>query len=208
MLCSIQHPESFIIKENLNREAFGGNQAWYPKYWARQAGCGPTSAANIMAYLAETRAEYAKLYEQKSRWREDFVRLMEVLFDYVKPGPMGVNHVDKYISGVHRYAKSRGLFLKSNVLSVERESIGNRNKKDLEEFVQKAMEEDAPIAFLNLSRGDEIQLQNWHWITITSVKIEENHIWAIASDEGKKRKFDLLLWYMTTGMHGGLIYFV
>jgi hypothetical protein len=208
MLCSIKHPESFIIKENNNREAFGGNQAWYPKYWARQSGCGPTSAANIMAYLAETRAEYATLYEQKSRQKEYYVRLMEELFDYVKPGPMGVNHVDKYIIGVHRYAKSKGVLLKPNLLSVERETMGDRKKKELAEFVQRAMEQDAPIAFLNLSRGHEIQLQNWQWSTITSVNIEENHIWAIASDEGRERKFDLLLWYMTTGMHGGLIYFV
>ncbi len=207
MLYSIKYPESFIIKENTGREAFGGNQAWYPKYWARQSGCGPTSAANIMAYLADTRTEYIKLYEQKSRLKEDFIRHMEVLFEYVKPGPMGVNHVDKYINGVHNYAKSKGVFLKTNMLSVEKETISNRTKKELAEFVQKAMEQDAPIAFLNLSRGEEIHLQNWHWITITSVQVEENHIWAVASDEGKKRRFDLLLWYLTTGMHGGLIYF-
>lgn len=208
MLYSINHPEVFIIRENINKEAYGGNQAWYPKYWARQSGCGPTSAANIMAYLAETRAEYSNLYEQKSQYREDFVSHMEVLFDYVKPGPMGVNHVDKFINGVHIYANSKGLSLKSYLLSVESKTIGKRDKKELSEFVQTAMEQDAPIAFLNLSRGAEIHLQNWHWITITSVQIEENHIWAVASDEGRKRRFDLLLWYMTTGMHGGLIYFV
>jgi hypothetical protein len=61
---------------------------------------------------------------------------------------------------------------------VERETMGDRKKKELAEFVQRAMEQDAPIAFLNLSRGHEIQLQNWHWITITSVNIEENHIWT------------------------------
>ncbi len=207
MLFSIKHSEAFNIKETTGRESFGGNQAWYPKYWARQSGCGPTCAANIMAYLAETRAEYAKLYDQKSKGKEDFIRHMEVLFDYVKPGPMGVNHVDKYINGVHKYAKSKGLSLKTNLLAVEKETINNRTKKELADFVQKAMELDTPIAFLNLSRGEEIHLQNWHWITITSVQIEENHIWTIASDEGMKRKFDLLLWYLTTGMHGGLIYF-
>ncbi len=208
MLYSIKHPEAFIIKDNTGRESFGGNQAWYPKYWSRQSGCGPTSAANIMAYLAETREEYAKLYEQKSRLKEEFLRHMELLFHYVKPGPMGVNHVDKYIDGIHQYAKLRGLSLKTNLLSVEKETIHKRTRRELADFVQKAMEQDAPIAFLNLSRGEENHLQNWHWITITSVQIDETHIWAIASDEGEKRKFDLLLWYLTTGMHGGLIYIV
>ncbi len=207
MLLSIKHPETLVIKESPYRESFGGNQAWYPKYWARQAGCGATSAANIMAYLSETREEYTKLYEPKSKQKADYITHMETLFEYVKPGPMGVNHVDKFINGVNKYVKSKGLFLKSNLLSVEKESKGSRSHKELAEFVQRAMELDSPIGFLNLSRGEEVRLQNWHWITITSVEIEENHIWAIASDEGEKRKFDLLRWYRTTNMHGGLIYF-
>jgi len=207
MLFSIKHPEAFIIKSITGIKSYGGNQSWFPKYWARKAGCGATSAANIMAYLAETRAEFAKLYEQKSKSKEDYIRHMEVLFDYVKPGPMGVNHVDKYIKGVNQYVKSKGLYLKTNLLSVDKETKDNRTKKELAEFSQKAMELDAPIAFLTLSRGSELRLQDWHWITITSVQIEENHIWAIASDEGMERKFDLLLWYLTTGMHGGLIYY-
>jgi len=197
-----------MIKENTGRVSFGGNQAWYPKYWARQAGCGATSAANIMAYLAETRAEYAKLYDQKSKLKEDYIRHMEVLFDYVRPGLMGVNHVDMYINSINKYVESRGLSLKTNLLSVDKNTKVKRTKKELTEFVQKAMEQDTPIAFLNLSRGEEVRLQNWHWITITSVQIEEKHIWAFASDEGINRKFDLLLWYLTTGMHGGLISFI
>jgi hypothetical protein len=207
MLLSIKNPELFIIKDNTDREYYGGNQAWYPKYWARQAGCGATSAANIMSYLAETRTEYAKLYSQKSRLKNDYIHHMEVMFDYVKPGLMGVNHVDMYINGINKYAKSKGLFLKTNLLSIDKDTIDKRSKLELTEFVQKAMELDAPIAFLNLSRGEELRLQNWHWITITSVQIEEDHIWAFASDEGIKRKFDLQLWYMTSKMHGGLIFF-
>ncbi len=207
MQYSITQPELFDIKDGFGRKSYGGNQAWYPKFWARRAGCGATSAANITSYLAKTRAEYNRLYEQGSRNKADFVHHMEELFEYVKPGPMGVNHVDKYIKGIEQYAKSKGISLRTNLLTAEKETKITRTKQELIEFVQKAMELDAPIAFLNLSRGEERILQDWHWITITSVQIEENHIWAIASDEGYARKFDLLLWYLTTGMHGGLIYF-
>lgn len=207
MLLSIKHPEAFNIKASTGGKSFGGNQEWFPKYWARKAGCGATSAANIMAYLAQTRADYINLYEHDSNRKEDFTRHMEVLFDYVKPGPMGVNHVDKYIKGVKEYAMSKGVSLVTNLLSLEKETKDKRTKKELEEFVVRAMEIDSPIGFLNLSRGEERRLQDWHWITITSVQIEENHIWAVASDEGIERRFDLLLWYMTTRMHGGLIYF-
>ena len=207
MIMSLKFPELFHIKEENGRDSFGGNQAWYPRYWSRKAGCGATSAANIMSYLAGTRADYANLYSYKSRDKSDYIHHMEELFEYVKPGPMGVNHVDKFVKGVHNYSKSKGLQLKMQVLSVERESKLNRSQKELREFVKQAMELDSPIAFLNLSRGAENRLQDWHWITITSVQMEDNHIWCYASDEGYQRKFDLLLWYRSTKMHGGLICF-
>jgi hypothetical protein len=87
MLCSIKHPESFIIKENNNREAFGGNQAWYPKYWARQSGCGPTSAANIMAYLAETEQNMQRFMSKKADRRSTMSDLWKNCLIMSSPAP-------------------------------------------------------------------------------------------------------------------------
>lgn len=208
MKFTIKHPEYLMIEESLlNKDSFGGDQAWYPKAWARKAGCGATCAANITAYLALTREKYASLYQQTSKSRDDFLKHMEELYRYVKPGPMGVNHIEKYKKGVLKYAKAKGVTLQGNTLSTEKNTKHQRSAEELIRFTKNAMLADSPIAFLNLSRGDETHLQDWHWITITSTRMEEGSILATASDEGKVREFDLLLWYVTTTMHGGLVYF-
>ena len=89
---------------------------------------------------------------------------------------------------------------------------GNMHKSrpsvsELIEFVRAGLAADCPVAFLNLTRGRVKNLQAWHWITITSADLEEGSLMACASDEGKKNCFDLKLWYLSTRMRGGLVYF-
>ena len=77
----------------------------------------------------------------------------------------------------------------------------------LAEFVNTGLESDCPIGFLNLTKGRVKNLQSWHWITITAASIDEKCIMADASDEGLHRRFDLRLWYLSTRLPGGLVYF-
>lgn len=208
MNVSIKNPEIFNIYNPLQEQNFfGGNQEWYHKKWNKDSGCGPTSAANITAYLALTREKCRKLYEGRSMEQSEFTAHMEKMFHYVTPGPMGVNSLDKYINGFMDYVKEKEVTLTPRVLSVDKATFKKRNVKELEEFVIAGLNSDCPLAFLNLSKGAETRLQGWHWITITQAIIDEDDIIAIASDEGKKREFSLKLWYLTTKMHGGLIYF-
>ena len=191
----------------LNIDAsFGGNQAWYPKIWHKQSGCGPTAAANQMLYLAYNHDVFSRLYSYNTKDREHFTNHMQELFKYVTPGMMGVNHVDKLARGVINYAASKGITLNSTTFCVN-PSHHSRSLDHLITYVKEAFSKDCPIAFLNLSRGREYRLQNWHWITITSVEFRDDTIFATASDEGRMRTFDLGLWFLTTPMHGGLVYF-
>lgn len=208
MNISIKNPEYFNIYSPLeDKTYYGGDQEWYHKKWSQDAGCGPTCAANITAYLSKTRDSFLNLYEGKDMTQGEFTNHMEEMFHYITPGPLGVNSIDKYIHGFMNYAKEKDVVITPKALSADLCTIKKRDVKELEEFVVQAFENDCPIAFLNLSKGAETKLQGWHWITITHVRIENGDIIAIASDEGKKREFSLKLWYLTTRLHGGLIYF-
>ncbi len=207
MKVSIEKPELLTITDSLeHRSYFGADQAWYSKAWNREAGCGPTCASNITAYLAQTREKNKELFQPFSLERIDFVRHMEEVFRYITPGAMGVNHVDKFVKGIELFGKDRGLHLDTEVFSVDNCFTRKRYPEKLAEFVKQGLLSNSPLAFLNLSRGEEVNLQAWHWITVTGADIGDDSIIATASDEGRQIEFDLLRWYMTTRMHGGLIY--
>ena len=207
MTVSIEKPELLTITDSFaHKTYFGADQEWYEKSWSRQAGCGPTCASNITAYLAQTRDKYKVLFQPESLERKDFVLHMDELFRYITPGAMGVNHVDKFTDGITRFANDRGVQLETKVFSIENRFTKKRYPDKLKDFVREALLSNSPLAFLNLSRGEETNLQAWHWITVTGADIQEDHLIATASDEGKAIEFDLLKWYLTTRMHGGLIY--
>ena len=209
MVLSIQHPELLTITDEVSGERhFGGFQEWYALEWNRLSGCGPTCAANVLSYLALTRPELRPLYPYETMDIGDFTRFMEDVFPFVKPGKMGLNRVEMFSDGITGFAQNRGIALKPQVFRVSGCRSGNREgTAELAEFVRAGLKADCPLGFLNLSRGKEKTLQNWHWITVTAADMEEEKLIACASDEGKEIRFDLKLWFLTTRMSGGLVYF-
>lgn len=208
MFVSLKKPELLTITSSSeNTTYYGGNQEWYEKSWNRDAGCGPTSAANLTAYLAASDERLKNLYPYGSMEKTEFTKHMEEMFHYVTPGVMGVNHVSKFTDGLERYLKDRKVSLNAKVFKADKETKKSRKVRDIIDFVAEGLASDCPLAFLNLSKGEEKSIQGWHWITITGAHISEDGIRAVASDEGKQIEFDLGLWYLTTRMHGGLIYY-
>lgn len=209
MLVSISNPNLLSVTDALaQRSFFGGDQAWYADEWQRQAGCGPTCAANLTAYLALTRPALHALYAGAVMDRAGFLRHMEDIFPYLQPGPMGLNRVEWFSDGVTAFAADRGIALTPHVFAVAgNRSVGRDPAGALSDFVAAGLSSDCPVAFLNLSRGREKNLQSWHWITIVSADVGENGLTARACDEGALREFDLRLWYLSTRMRGGLVYF-
>ncbi len=208
MIVSVKNPELLTITNTIdNTTYFGGDQEWYTKTWNKQAGCGPTSAANIAAYLAASERGLKSLYPYATMDKSDFAKHMEELFLYVTPGAMGVNHVDKFTVGFDKFLKERNVQLTAKVLVTDKVPKAERKFQELAQFVKEGLTSDCPIAFLNLSKGEEKRIQGWHWITITSAEITEDKVIAVASDEGKVIEFDLSLWFLTTRRHGGLIYY-
>lgn len=209
MIVSIRNPEALrIIDEDSHQVSFGGDQEWYADPWHRMAGCGPTCASNITAYLALTRPPLSPLYTGGSASKSSFSTHMETLYGFVTPGNMGLNRHEMFASGVTKFAESRGLPLQAHVFEVNGNMHKNRQTPDeLAQFVQIGLGSDCPIAFLNLSKGRVKNLQAWHWITITSADINAPRLQVVASDEGKEICVDLRLWYLSTRMRGGLVYF-
>lgn len=209
MEISLSRLELFnIIDEQSSKASFGGDQAWYSTEWNRRAGCGPTTAANTLAYLAFTRLGLRALYGFDTLSRSNFALHMEEVYQFVTPGTMGLNRTEMYTEGVLRFAYSRGIALTPHVFGVTCNMTRDRAPvAALAEFVKAGFAADCPIGFLNLTKGRVKNLQSWHWITIIGAQLNGNSITADASDEGQHRHFDLGLWYISTRLPGGLAYF-
>lgn len=209
MVISISRPDLLTIAdEKTDRSFFGGIQDWYSTEWSRRAGCGPTCAANLLAYLAFSRPELRPLYRYEKMNLSDFAQHMEEVYRFVTPGNMGLNRVEMFSDGVAGFAGSRGILLHPHAFRV----LGNMAKgrpdvSALMEFVRAGLASDCPVGFLNLTKGRVKNLQSWHWVTVTAADMENSSIIVSASDEGRQISLDLRLWYLTTRMSGGLAYF-
>ena len=58
---SITRPELLTVTQG-ERSWQGADQLWYTDEWQQKAGCGPTAAAVMASYLAQTRRSCAPLY--------------------------------------------------------------------------------------------------------------------------------------------------
>ena len=206
---TIAHPELLNITDEITSQVFfGGDQGWYAEESARRAGCGPTSAATILAYLALTRPKLRDLYGAETMSVTAFTRHMEDLYKFVTPRNMGLNRTELFAEGTAAFASSRGISLLPHVFGVVSNMVRNRASTDeLANFVRAGLASDCPVGFLNLTRGRVSNLHSWHWITITAAQIGEGSLMAEASDEGQRMHFDLRLWYLSTRLRGGLVYF-
>lgn len=209
MQFELKHPEIIEITDGVAcSPSYGPDQIWFRNSWRQKSGCGPTAAALITAYLAMTRPSLRALYPAQKMDKASFSDHMETMFTFVTPGVMGLNRLEPFAEGVKTFAFRKGVSLYSHILQINGIEMGSRDPmKELVPFVEKGLESDLPIALLVLANGMENRLQNWHWITITEFEIADGRLNAAASDEGIRRTFDLGLWYETTPLSGGLVYF-
>lgn len=204
---SITHPELFIITDG-NHTWCGADQEWYQNNWQRRAGCGATTAAHLLSYLAEVRPEWEFLYPAHSREQADFLAFMNKLWDYVTPGSMGVNTLHKFTSGVTVYARKKGVSLSFHDLNIPPAKTARPNIEKCAAFLRDAMEADRPVAFLNLSSGDVRGLDSWHWITIISMEEQADGpiLCTALNGSGQKLTVDFRLWLQTSKLGGGMVY--
>ncbi len=201
---SISNPDIFkIIDECDYRTHFGGDQKWYPEKWQQLSGCGPVVACNLFFYsgIIKPNGNYIN--------RDTFLSLMQDVWKYVTPSIKGIPTTKMFYNSVLAYAKSKGTDIKYEVLNLPRARSARPRLSEVLKFLDRALSQDVPIAFLNLNNGEEKNIDSWHWVTIISLEYEEDESSAFMYilDEGSKKKINLCLWYKTTTLGGGFVYF-
>ncbi|MEE0618830.1 MAG: hypothetical protein UCP83_16285 [Intestinibacter bartlettii] len=196
-----------IEGNNENYIYYGGDQEWFKTAWRRISGCGPTTASAIIMY--ENRKNDIEGVKKYSKSK--FLDLMNDIWDFITPiKGKGVNTVDLFFEGFKKYTKARYNKYKESIFMKIPINFEDRpNKKEVFNFLYKALEKDHPIAFLNLDNGKENKLHRWHWVAIVGISYDDlsDKLEATIADEGMLKKINLGLWLTTAKNEGGFVYF-
>jgi hypothetical protein len=196
-----------LFDANTQEACYGCDQKWYGTEWQRLAGCGPTTVCNIILYLNHTRPAFGLKPVLGSK--ENALAFMEDVWNFVTPGRHGIPTTKMLYEAVLTYAKAKGSNVEYRVCDVPEEKSTRPEFADVVVFLKGALSQDAPIAFLNLCNGDERNLDSWHWVTLVSMDYEADGRRAFVHvlDGGLIKKIDLALWYHSTSLGGGFVYF-
>lgn len=201
-LIKLQSPDLFDIY-NGKLKTYGANQEWYKTPWQRKAGCGPTACSHLMWYLSRTRPECAGLCCYDGHQRQDFIRLMEDVWEYVTPGAAGVNRTELFSDGAIAYARSKDVELKHLTIQIPGLLQKRPDWIEIRQFLIDSFKADLPVAFLNLSNGALKNLDSWHWVTLTGIDTDHDQVQMY--DQGIKTIIDLKKWLKTTLQGGGFV---
>lgn len=203
---AIKNPDLFQIQEDGSTQtSFGLNQEWYHKSWQRAAGCGPTTAASLIYYLERKSPACRQTCLENTK--SAALKQMEELWDFVTPSAHGVNTTKTLYNGAVKYAAAKGLPIEYAFLDVPKRKASRPAFSDVLSFLDRALGQDLPIAFLNLHNGSEKRLYSWHWVTLIGLRHSPDgtSATAVILDEGKSVEIDLALWYSTTNLGGGFV---
>jgi hypothetical protein len=204
---SILNPDLFKILDEESHEIYHGcKQQWYTTTWQRLAGCGPTVASNLIFYLFHARTPES---DQSFSNKKNCLLLMEEIWKYVTPRVKGVSTTKMFYEAVLAYAKAKGLDIQCRFFNLPKNKHRRPKLSEVTKFLAEALGKDSPVAFLNLSNGDETNLDSWHWVTVISLAYTENGDQVLVDilDDGQIKRIDLTLWYNTTTKDGGFVYF-
>lgn len=152
----------FTIEKSL-----GGNQSWFTDKLMYIGGCAAITACDLCLYLS-LNYNRKELYpfDPDKLTKSDFLAFGKVMKPYLRPRITGVNTLQIYLDGAHRYfsdhhAKDLRLEGFPGSLSVE----AAKNK------VRHQIDHNLPIPFL-LLRHKNPELRNlvWHWFIVGGYK--------------------------------------
>ena len=201
---SLTRPEVLTLIGPGGESYRGGDQEWYPDLWQRRAGCGPTTAAALLAYLSQTRPALAPLRPLAGGTRTGFAQYMQALWPYVTPGARGLDKPESLVLGCRSFALSRGCRLEGEILKIPRRREDRPTPAACRDFLLRALDNDCPVAFLNYSNGSLPNLDSWHWVPLIALTEGEEVLLCTVLDEGEEKVIDLALWQETTLLGGAL----
>lgn len=192
----LKHPEYLTIVDERGMLYHGADQQWFPLVWQRKAGCGPTTASNLVLYNRHQASPIGKT---------DMVRLMENMWNHITPGIMGVHLVSIFTKGLDEHLAEQSLAYSIASLQVAKDRFSRASFEDITAFIEQALRSDQPVAFLNLSAGEVKNLDSWHWVTIVGLEQRDGEVFIHVYDGGTQWVIDLKLWYETTTRSGGFV---
>jgi hypothetical protein len=135
---------------------------------------------------------------------------MDRMWKYVTPGRGGVNTTQKLRQGVAGYSAQNGLRLRTEALDVADARAERPSLERATEFIRVGLERDLPVVFLNLDNGLELQLDKWHWVTITGLAYDEAGGAAIIEilDNCDRLDVNLGRWLSSAARGGGFVRFL
>ncbi|MDF2942497.1 MAG: hypothetical protein K0S01_1355 [Herbinix sp.] len=177
-----------IYNKNI-KTGYGGNQEWFGQNWKRQAGCGSTSGANLVAYYATVDTSLAKLYKGNSISfnQIEYVQVMDEMFTYMKPNIFGYPYIHKFSEQFVKFCGEHGVKMEARIIKKY------RSTEEAFQFVKEQIDAGQPIALLVLfHRARQLKDDNWHWMTITGYieDNEKNITQIIRSNYGKREIVD------------------
>ena len=173
-----------LIQKGEKIIGYGGNQEWFSGEFQRKAGCGSVTGSNIAAIYAGIDKEMKTLYcPENPLDYEEYLKLMETMYGYMKPGFMGYPLIGRFAKDFVKYAKDCGIFLKSRQLFLPKE------RETALKFILQGIDQNHPVAFLILRHpAKELREDNWHWVTITGYDDDKQKL--IWSNCGEREEID------------------
>ncbi len=186
---------------------YGCDQEWYASKWKRLSGCGPTAASNLALYQTQDR------FFNTTPYGTDKVRcqnLMEEVWRYVTPKMRGVSTTKMFYTGLMKYAEKADLKIENHVQNISKDKSKRVSLDQVIDFIDGALIQDVPVAFLNLHSGEAKELDPWHWVTLVSIEYPEDKLTGLVQilDAGKIMEINLALWLSTTKQGGGFVYII
>ena len=114
--------------------------------WQRRAGCGPTTASNLMLYFQQKQSP-------RQIDKEEALLLMQELWSLVTPGIMGVHLLSQFTTGVEAFLPKFPFALTAQTLKIAKVKEKRPSLAQVVDFLVSSFEADSPVAFLNLSKG-------------------------------------------------------
>ena len=203
MKSTLSNIEAFKIIDRETGDIFYGcSQDWFGTHWQRLSGCGPVVVTNILMY-----GDIAPDGSVRDKGAAE--SLMEEVWEFITPTTRGIHTVDMLIERVTSYGEAKGMKTLYRDCVVPKEKSLRPSMDTVVSFISDALGRDVPVAFLNLCNGDEITLEDWHWVTVVEMELRasDGHVIVNILDRGRKVPIDLSLWLETTTSDGGFLHF-
>lgn len=133
---------------------------------------------------------------------------MEEVWNYVTPTERGMPTTQLFYQSLLSYAAAKQRQVVHACCNVPEKRNDRPALPEIIRFLLDGLDQDAPVAFLNLCNGEETNLHRWHWVTVIALEYAADSSRALLKtlDEGKIKTIDLALWLETTALGGGFVY--